>query len=518
MVRISIAKLLSAIILTILAVIYALPNFMKIPEGSFMPSKTVNLGLDLKGGSHLLLSVDFESYIHDQLEILSDSIRKEFRKEKIGYKNLLVKKEEISFKLREVNDFEKARSAIRSLEKLATILVNGDEVSIKYDESKISTLKDNVFDQSIEIIRMRVDSSGTKEPIIQKQGSNYILLQVPGEDNPDYLKKILGQTAKLTFHLVDEEASYKLSDGSIVSHENIIVKGIHENGQEYKLVLKKKPIITGDMLNNAQATFNQTSQPSVSFSLNSIGAKLFGEATKTGRGKRIAIVLDNKVLSAPSINEPILTGNGIISGSFTISSAEELALMLRAGALPAPLEIIEERTIGPNLGVDSIEAGKKAGLLGFTGVVIFMFWCYGILGIFANFALALGMLYILAMLSMFQATLTLPGIAGIILTIGMAVDANVLIYERIREELRKNTSNLFAIKQGFETAFATISDSNITTLIAALLLYIFGTGAVKGFAVSLSIGIIASMFSAIVITKLLIDIWVRYFKPKSLGL
>ncbi len=516
MVRISLSKLLSAIIFSILAFIYALPNFIKIDETSFFPSKTVNLGLDLRGGSHLLLKVDFDLYQKDQLEILSDMIRKELRNKKIGYKNLSTTPTGISFTLRDMQDFESAKLAIRSAEELSIIELDGTEIKIRYDESKIDKLKSNLFDQSIEIIRMRVDSSGTKEPIIQKQGSEYILLQVPGEDNPEYLKKILGQTAKLTFHFVDDNASE--SDSKSLSHDNIRLPiQIGENRENY-LVIKKKPLLTGDMLTNAQATFNQSSQPAVNFSLNNLGAKIFGEATEKSNGKRIAIVLDNKILSAPSINEPILTGNGIISGNFTVSSANELALMLRAGALPAPLEIVEERTIGPNLGADSIESGKKAGILGFIGVGIFMIWCYGILGLFANIALTFGMIYILAMLSMFQATLTLPGIAGIVLTIGMAVDANVLIYERIREELRKNASNLYAIKQGFETAFATISDSNITTLIASILLYIFGTGAIKGFAVSLSIGIIASMFSAIVITKLLIDLWMKFVKPNNIGL
>lgn len=531
--KISIYKLASAIILTILAIIYALPNFIKVSDVSYLPSKTVNLGLDLKGGSHLLLNVDFDKYLHSQIEILEGTIRQEFRKQKIGYKNLSAIDDYISFTLRNIEDFEKARSLIRSFERYSVIELSGSIVKVKYDNSKIVLLRDNVFDQSIEIIRMRVDSTGTKEPVIQKQGSEHILVQVPGENNPEYLKNILGQTANLSFHLVDENASSLITSDNALdtafSRENIILssKGETDNNEEgansnknepeYKLALKKRPIITGDMLNNAQATFDQYSRPAVNFSLNNIGAKFFGEATRNSKGKRIAIVLDNKILSAPAINEPILNGNGIISGNFTVASAEDLALMLRAGALPAPLNIIEERTIGPNLGADSIESGKKAGLIGFIGVNIFMIWCYGTLGIFANIALTLGLVYILAMLSMFQATLTLPGIAGIILTIGMAVDANVLIYERIREELRKNTSNLFAVKQGFDTAFATISDSNITTLIAALLLYIFGTGAVKGFAVSLSIGIVASMFSAIVITKLLIDLWMKFVNPKSLG-
>ncbi len=518
MIKLSKTKLFCSIIFTILAFFYAMPNFVKIDNNSIFPNKSVNLGLDLRGGSHLLLMVDFNKYLGDQLERLGDSLRKEFRKEKLGYKNLLIDHDNISFDLRNMEDFESIRKVIRSVERYSIIKSDHNKVTIKYDDARINELRDNVFEQSIEIIRMRVDSSGTKEPIIQKQGSDYILLQVPGDDNPEYLKSILGQTAKLSFHLVDEEISAHITKDSSARHEDIILSGKYENGIEYTLALKKKALITGDMLTNAQATFNQEGKPAVDFVLNHIGAKLFAEATKNGRGRRLAIVMDNKILSAPSINEPILTGKGIISGSFTLESAQELALMLRAGALPAPLNIEEERSIGPNLGADSVESGKKAGIIGFCGVVVFMFWSYGIFGFFASIALSLAMLYILALLSLFQATLTLPGIAGIILTIGMAVDANVLIYERIREELRKKASNLYAIKQGFDTAFVTIADSNITTLIAALLLYIFGTGAVRGFAVSLSIGIVSSMFTAIVVTKLLIDIWMKYAKPKSLGI
>ena len=515
MIRIPKSKLFSAIIVTILAMVYSAPNFVKIEESSFMPDKSINLGLDLRGGSHLLLEVDFEKYLEDQIDIFSDALRKEFRSAKFGYKNLKLESDHIKFSLRSMEDFEKAISLIRNVERLTIVTNQDNDVIIKFDPEKIQKLKENVFDQSIEIVRMRIDSTGTKEPIIQRQGDNYILLQVPGEDDPNYLKNILGQTAKLTFHLVDEEAEMKISKN--LSSSNIALP-FKDSEDGYKLILIKKPILTGDMLVAAQTTYNQNSQPAIDFTLNTIGAKLFAEATKSAKGKRIAIVLDNKILSAPVVNEPILAGKGIISGNFTLSSAEELALMLRAGALPAPLKIIEERTIGPNLGADSIESGKMAGIAGLISVAIFMAWSYGIMGIFANIALVFSLIYILAMLTMFQATLTLPGIAGIVLTIGMAVDANVLIFERIREELRKNASNLFAIKQGFETAFATIFDSNITTLIAALMLYIFGTGAVKGFAVSLSIGIFASMFSAVVVTKLLIDFWINIAKPKSLGL
>jgi preprotein translocase subunit SecD len=516
--KISPWKVILSILVTILALICAWPNFTDKKLPSWVPSNKVNLGLDLRGGAHLLLGVDFKSYLNDTLEMVADNIRKELRNEKLGYKNLAIKDSEIRFELRDGVDFVDVRKSIKKVDPRILVEEQDRYAVVKYNEDELKNLKDRVIDQSIEIVRMRVDSSGTKEPIIQRQGADYILLQVPGEDNPQHLKNILGKTAKLTFHLVDEMANLDEALKGHVPSGTFLAKGEVEGGREYYVLVNKKVIVSGDQLVSAQATFNQHSQAVVAFSFNNLGAKLFAEVTKNNSGKRLAIVLDNKLLSAPVINEPIMGGSGTISGNFTVESANELALLLRAGALPAPLTIIEERSIGPNLGADSIASGTKAGIIGFIFVVVFMTLSYGVLGIFANIALSLALLYILALLSVLQATLTLPGIAGIILTIGMAVDANVLIYERIREELMKGSSNLYAIKQGFESAFATIADSNITTLIAAFLLYAFGVGAIKGFAVTLTIGIISSMFAAIIITKLLIDIWVRFFKPKKLGI
>lgn len=510
-------KIFLSILCTIAAFICALPNFATI-DSKILPNHKVNLGLDLRGGAHLLLNVDFDSYLNDVMDSLADHLRKYLREDKIGYKNLVVKNKSVQFELRNLEDYKQVKKILGKVDREITVENDNTNIKLSYSNSKLAELRYQVIAQSIEIIRMRVDSTGTTEPNIQGQGDKHILLQVPGEENPQQLKNILGKTAKLTFHLVDETANIQQALNGHLPFGSILVKGENENKQEYYVVVKKKAIVSGDQLTTAQASFNQNSQPAVAFSFNNLGSKLFAEITKNNSGKRLAIVLDNKLLSAPVINEPILGGSGIISGNFTVESANELALLLRAGSLPAPLKIIEERTVGPNLGADSIEAGKKAGMIGFVSVVIFMIWSYGILGIFANIALSLALLYILALLSLFQATLTLPGIAGIILTIGMAVDANVLIYERIREELKKGASNLYAIRMGFESAFATILDSNVTTLIAAFLLFIFGAGGIKGFAVTLTIGIISSMFSAIIITKLLIDTWIKYQKPKNLGL
>lgn len=511
--KISKWSIISFISFTLLATICILPNFTE-QESDWLPADKVNLGLDLRGGSHLLLGVDFDNYMNDVSESIAESLRKNLRDEKIRYKNLTHERNNIQFELRSPEDYDRMIKIIRKIDPNLSYAKKGTSIQLFYNEYAINQLQDKVIDQSIEIVRMRVDSNGTKEPNIQRQGVFNILLQVPGEENPAELKRVLGKTAKLTFHLVDEGANIERAKSGYAPPGSRVVKS-EETGS--MMVIKKKAIVSGDHLNDAQAQF-QDAQPVVYFSFNNLGAKRFGEATTNNRGKRLAIVLDGRVLSAPVINTPITGGTGIISGSFTVEQATELALMLRAGALPAPLKILEERTIGPNLGADSIEAGKLASMVGFVLVVIFMLLTYGILGLFANITLVIALLYIFAMLSLFQATLTLPGIAGIILTIGMAVDANVLIYERIREEVEKGSSNLYAVKMGFDSAFGTIMDSNITTLIAAFLLYVFGVGAIKGFAVTLTIGIIASMYTALVVTKLMIDLWLKYAKPNSLGL
>lgn len=511
--KISKWKLITSILFTVIAFIYVLPNFTE--DGpKWLPGDKVNLGLDLRGGSHLLLSVDFDSYMDDISQSVAEGVKKYMRDEKIGYRNLKISRNKIQFDLRSPNDYPKVKKVLRNVDSNLSYGKEGETITLFYNEYAINQLQDKVIDQSIEIVRMRVDSTGTKEPNIQRQGVKDILLQVPGEENPSELKRVLGKTAKLTLHLVDESANLERARAGYAPTGSRVVK---YEGTNEVLVIKKKVIVSGDQLNNAQAQF-QEARPVVHFSLNHLGAKRFAEVTTNNRGNRLAIILDGKVLSAPNINDPIIGGEGIISGGFTVEQATELALMLRAGALPAPLKVIEERTIGPNLGADSIEAGKVAGAAGFAFVVIFMFLSYGILGLFANITLVIALLYILALLSLFQATLTLPGIAGVILTIGMAVDANVLIYERIREEIEKGCSNLYAVKVGFDSAFATIVDSNVTTLIAAFLLYAFGVGAIKGFAVTLTIGIVASMYTALVVTKLMIDIWLKYTKPKSLGL
>ncbi len=513
-------SLLSRFVLCFLAAVASaillLPNF---GIEKFSNNK-INLGLDLKGGVHFLLEVDFNFYLNEQLLNASDAIKKELRKNKFGYKNFRTNNNTISFEMRESDDTNAVQKIVsKSANNFYVELISNDVgkkiISAKMHQETIEELKNKVVEQSIEIIRMRVDSTGTKEPTLQRQGDINILLQIPGEDDPEKLKYIIGKTAKLGFHIVDETVDVRkfFTDG-IVQHGKIVLPS---QDSSYYLAINSRAEITGDMLSDAHLSFDQYNQPSVSISFNDVGARLFAEATKNNIGKRLAIVLDNKILSAPSINSAITGGSGIISGSFTAESANELALLLRAGALIAPINIVEERTVGPSLGTDSITHGKNASIIGLVSVMIFMMWSYGILGFFANVALCFAMYFIFALLSLFNATLTLPGIAGLILTMGMAVDANVLIYERIREVLKvKGNSIAYSVANGFKSAFATILDSNVTTLIAALFLYIFGTGAIRGFAVTLIVGIIASMFASIIITKMLTDFWLKFFKPKQL--
>ncbi|MBV8934281.1 MAG: protein translocase subunit SecD, partial [Alphaproteobacteria bacterium] len=371
-------------------------------------------------------------------------------------------------------------------------------------------------DQSIEIIRRRIDETGTKEPTIQREGSDRILVQLPGVDNPEHVKALLGRTAKLTFQLVDTTVSLedarrgRLPPGSEVLPAE---EGRAGRSGPAAYVVRKRVMVGGDTLVDAQPTF-QNNEPVVSFRFDSAGAKRFGDATRENVGKPFAIVLDNKVISAPVIREPILGGSGIISGSFTVQSASDLALLLRAGALPAPITILEERTVGPDLGADSIHAGAVASIVGVILVVVFMFLFYGLFGVFADIALIFNLCLMLGSLSLLGATLTLPGIAGIALTMGMAVDANVLIYERIREEVRAGRTMLSALDAGFKRAFGTILDSHITTLVAGALMFWLGSGPVKGFAVTLSIGVLTSLFSAILVTRLLIVTWLRQWKPR----
>src|SRR6266851_2938365 len=509
-----------------LGVLLSLPNLFspsvlaQLPN--FVPHKQVALGLDLRGGSYLLLQVDVAAAQRERLNSLIDNVRNALRDANIGYTGLDVEGDAITFTIREPGRIDDARQALRKIDPDLTVEIGGDgSGTMRFSTVATDARRRQAVDQSIEIIRRRIDETGTKEPTIQREGSDRILVQLPGVDNPEHVKALLGRTAKLTFQLVDTGATVdEARRGRLPPGDEILPA---EEGRGNRgagataYVVRKRVMVGGDTLKDAQATF-QNNEPVVSFTFDAAGARRFGDATRENVGKPFAIVLDNKVISAPVIREPILGGSGIISGSFTVQSASDLALLLRAGALPAPIEIKEERTVGAQLGADSIHAGAVASIVGVILVVVFMVLFYGLFGVFADIALMFNLALMLGALSLLGATLTLPGIAGIALTMGMAVDANVLIYERVREEMRSGRSMLSSLDAGFKRAFGTILDSHVTTLVAGALLYILGSGPVKGFAVTLSIGVLTSLFSAILVTRLQIVSWVRRFRPQAIPL
>ena len=493
------------------------PSFLaQLPN--VLPHKQVALGLDLRGGSYLLLQVDVAAAQKERLNSLIDNVRNALRDANIGYTGLEVEGDAITFAIREPDRIDEARQALRKIDPDLTVEIAPDgSGTMRFSTVATEARRRQAVDQSIEIIRRRIDETGTKEPTIQREGSDRILVQLPGVDNPEHVKALLGRTAKLTFQLVDTSVSLEdARRGRLPPSDEILPaadegRGVRAGSAAY--VVRKRVMVGGDTLVDAQPTF-QNNEPVVSFRFDAAGAKRFGEATRENVGKPFAIVLDNKVISAPVIREPILGGSGIISGSFTVQSASDLALLLRAGALPAPITILEERTVGPDLGADSIHAGAIASIVGVTLVVVFMILFYGLFGIFADIALFFNLCLMLGSLSLLGATLTLPGIAGIALTMGMAVDANVLIYERIREEVRAGRSAINAIDAGFSRALATILDSNITTFIAAAVLFYIGTGPVRGFAVTLGVGIITTLFTAFTLTRLIVAYWVRLWRPR----
>ena len=485
---------------------------------SWLPHKQLSLGLDLQGGAHLLYEVDVDKSIDEQMDATEDAVRGVLRTARIKYKDLdhdatgvQVRPLDESFEdamRQELRDLIAEQFVSTAFGEPTAQLVDGDDglLRIQLSEQAIRDRYTGLVQQAIAVIGDRINELGTTEPTVQRQGADRVLVQVPGVQDPERLKDIIGKTAKMTFHLLDENADPNrpapLGARIVPSAE------ASASGQPFNYVIKKAVVLSGDRLVDAQPTF-QDNQPVVSFRFDTSGGKKFADVTTENVGRPFAIVLDDKVISAPVIREPILGGAGIISGSFTVQEVQDLALLLRAGALPADLVILEERTVGPSLGADSIEAGKIASMLGLVLVIIFMVVAYGIFGVMADIALAVNIILITAALSALQATLTLPGIAGIVLTIGMAVDANVLIFERIREEIRAGRTPISAVDAGYRRALTTIIDSNLTTLIAALLLFSFGSGPIRGFAVTLAIGLVSSMFTAVMVTRLMVVGWLR---------
>jgi preprotein translocase subunit SecD len=509
-------KIISTVLICSLAIIFALPSFLHNDQYSFLPKQKVNLGLDLRGGVYILLETDVTDFLREQMRIEAEQQINTLRKNHFAASISNINEKSFSISITEVNNLALAKELlVKSLAHRYYFSESGNTITFNALEVEYKNLTDNVMARSLEIIRRRVDESGTREIELQRQGINQILLQVPGLQNPKDIKNLLGKTAKLTFHLVRDNIDInELMQGRITG---VTVRELanQEAGQPRYIAIENRPILTGEMLVDAQATV-QNNLPVVSFKLNAIGARIFSEVSTEYTGRPFAIVLDDKVLSAPVIREPIHGGAGVISGNFSLQSANELALLLRSGALPAPIKVMEERVIGPSLGHDSIEAGKKAVLIGMLLVMFFMVVFYRWFGLLANFALLMNLILIIAALAALGATLTLPGIAGIVLTLGMAVDANVLIFERIKEEARKGRSVLSSLSSGFDAALGTIIDANLTTLMAATILYVFGTGAVRGFAVTLSIGVASSMFSAVILVKVLVSFWYRWYQPKKL--
>lgn len=514
-------KIVLILAVCLLGAAFAAPNLLgrqtaeQLP--AWLPHRQINLGLDLRGGSHILLQLDSSAIIRERLESLADGIRDELRKAQIPFQSLVPTANGVAVTLADPARSKDVATLIGKFDPEVTVSPGSEGlVTVTLTDEGVHKRLVAAVEQAIEIIRRRIDETGTREPTIQQQGADRILVQLPGVDDPGRIKALIGKTAKMTFHLVDDDADpAALAAGRAPPGSMALPMLERQRGQQEpgKIAVRRRILVSGENLIDAQPTFQQN-EAVVSFKFDAVGARRFGDASSQNVGKRLAIVLDNQVISAPVIREPILGGTGIISGNFDVAGAQDLALLLRAGALPAPLVTVEERTVGPGLGADSIVAGEIACAIGVVAVAIFMVLVYGLFGIFAVFALMVNLILIIGVLSALQATLTLPGIAGIVLTIGMAVDANVLIFEHIREEIRAGRTPVSALDSGFSRAMSAIIDSNLTTIISAIFLYVLGAGPVRGFAVTLVVGIITSMFTAITVTRLIVAVWLRQTKPR----
>tara|TARA_B100001057_G_scaffold349732_1_gene351191 strand:+ start:250 stop:1794 length:1545 start_codon:yes stop_codon:yes gene_type:complete len=466
--------------------------------------KKVNLGLDLQGGSYLLLEINSDTLVEEKIQSKVIPIKKLLKENNIVYSDFKINNKNLSFKINDIEKFEllffsKKNNLVnpyidnyRSFE-LDFKKLENEYIEVIFSKYGLLTINNSALKQSIEIVRRRIDDVGTKEPTILQRGEKRILVELPGLKDPDRIKKLLGKTAQLNFRLISESSEFGVDEL------------ISETGEMLKV--SKRIVMSGENLIDAQPSIqNQKNEPTVSFTLDRLGAQKFGRVTTDNVGKRLAIVLDGKIISAPNINEPITSGNGMISGNFSFQEATDLALLLRSGALPTPLDVVEERTVGPDLGEDSIKSGVTSLIVGFLLVILFMFYKYRLFGLVANTALIANLLMLVGILTILEATLTLPGIAGIILTVGMAVDANVLIFERIKEELKTEKSVIHAFDTGYSKAKITVLDANITTLIAAIILFAFGSGPVKGFAITLGIGILTTLFTAYFLARHLTSI------------
>ena len=499
------------LIFIIIAVFSSL-NFQN--KDNLFIDKKINLGLDLQGGSYLLLEINSDTLVHEKIQDKVIPLKKLLKENNIKYSNFKIDNQSLFVNISDINKFDLLFNSrkdnlinpyidnYRSFE-LVYKKKTDNQIEIYFSKFGLLTINNSALKQSIEIVRRRIDDVGTKEPTILQRGEKRILIELPGLKDPERIKALLGKTAQLNFRLVSENSEFGID------------KLISENGE--KLNVSKRIIMTGENLIDAQPNINnQNNEPTVSFTLDRLGAQKFGRATTDNVGKRLAIVLDGDIVSAPSINEAITSGSGMISGNFSFQEATDLALLLRSGALPTPLLVVEERTVGPDLGEDSIKSGTTSLIVGFILVILFMLYKYKIFGLIANTALIANLLMLIGILTILEATLTLPGIAGIILTVGMAVDANVLIFERIKEELKTEKSIIHAFDTGYAKARITVLDANITTLIAAVILFSFGSGPVKGFAITLGIGIITTLFTAYFLARHLTSLVVLNAKNKEI--
>jgi protein-export membrane protein SecD len=525
-------KIIAVGLICLLGLLAAIPNFMSqsrldsLPD--VMPKNQLKLGLDLRGGAHLLLEMDGNDLRKDWQTTIRGDVRKQLRDAKIGFKAIGATPAGVQIRLVKSEERDKAVTELKKLvQPIGNVLLGNstddievmtgtepDVIIVRPTEQGFQERLSQASGASIETVRRRVDAMGTTEPNIVRQGVDRILVQVPGLDDTKQLKALIGQTAKLTFHEVHPTISAEEARQTRVPL-GFKIYDFADEEEGADILLREIPIVQGDDLVDAQPGFDQrTNEPIISFRFNQSGARRFGAFTQDHVQQPFAIVLDKKVLSAPVIREPILGGSGQISGNFTVDATNDLAIQLRSGALPTQLTIVEERTVGPSLGSDSIAAGRVAGIIGLSAVSVFMVLAYGLFGVFAVLAVLINLILIVGVMSTLGATLTLPGIAGLVLTVGMAVDANVLIFERIREELRNGKTSIAAIEGGFSKAFATILDSNLTTLIAAVVMFWLGSGPVRGFAVTLSLGIFATVFTAFTVTRLLVWYWVSRQKTK----
>jgi preprotein translocase subunit SecD len=491
----------------------------------WLPSSLMNLGLDLRGGAHLLAEVQVEDVYKARMDALWPEVRDAMRdlRDQVGAVRRAPSPDGVlRVTISNPEGMTAALEAVRALggsvvtltgagQSTIDVTAEGNDIVVQLSEAEKQATDARTIQQSLEIIRRRVDEVGTREPTIQRQGEDRVLIQVPGIGSAAELKALIGTTAKLTFNAV---ISRTTDAGANPGARNLLLPSMDEDGVYY--IVEETPVVSGEELVDAQPAFDQNNRPAVNFRFDTTGARKFGDYTAANIGAPFAIVLDNEVISAPVIQSHIPGGSGIITGNFTVEDSTQLAVLLRAGALPAEMNFLEERTIGPELGADSIDAGRLAAVIGMICVVVYMVACYGWFGVMANVALAVNIALLIAVLSTIGATLTLPGIAGIVLTMGMAVDANVLIFERIREELRAGLNPARAVEIGFQRAFSAIMDSNVTGLLTALIMFWIGSGPVRGFAVTLGIGILTSMFTAVYVTRLVIELWMNWKRPKAI--